>query len=303
MTPIAPIIVDKYYGFQIRSSTRQSASYQYAHVSVTPAALRQSDILALTQVRAAQTLRKSNSSTQVLDRVLHVARARSEGEYQKLLKEWHGLFRYTVHQAADSRVQPGRLARRSARVDIREARRVYRLVSVDRRRRCINTHLPTISQPNLTELVSQYSRGSRFIGSRAPGPQHLSGSTTSSHELAKRSVSPRRPFPSACPSSPRNLSSSRKCAFRPLFSLAIVRLMTDGVRETVCCVLKEISCSSRSTRSADTLRRTNSPKHSWVTFGICSASLVRRLASFRGVLAIEKLESTGCQRMAVALII
>ncbi|KAH9037740.1 hypothetical protein EDB84DRAFT_1675565 [Lactarius hengduanensis] len=46
--------------------------------------------------------------------------------FLKPLQEWQGYFaeQSTVHQAADNRIQPGRLARRLARVDIREARHI-----------------------------------------------------------------------------------------------------------------------------------------------------------------------------------
>ncbi|KAH8982025.1 hypothetical protein EDB92DRAFT_138886 [Lactarius akahatsu] len=55
------------------------------------------------------------------------------------------------------------------------------------------------------------------------------------------------------------------------------RLMKDGGQSVT-----ERLCSGRNVRSADTLRRTSSPKHSWVTFGKCSASLGLRQVSFRG---------------------
>ena len=61
----------------------------------------------------------------------------------------------------------------------------------------------------------------------------------------------------------------------------------DGGRRTVCCVLKGRSCSSRNTRPADTSLRTNSQKHLWMTFGICSANLGLQQALFLGVLDIE----------------
>ena len=73
------------------------------------------------------------------------------------------------------------------------------------------------SQPKLN-WFSQCSRGSRFIGSRAPGPQRLSEYITSSHSLVKYSASQRRPSQSVCPSSQRKTSSSRKRAFRHFLS-------------------------------------------------------------------------------------
>ena len=82
-------------------------------------------------MRAAHTLRESHHSTQVLYHVLLVARARGGSCFPKLREEWHGLLGYTIHQATDARVQPGRLARRPSRVDIRETRRMQRRVSVD----------------------------------------------------------------------------------------------------------------------------------------------------------------------------
>jgi len=78
-------------------------------------------------------------------------------------------------------------------------------------------------------------------------------------------TSPRRPSRSACPFSPRSLSNYQKLYYVP----------------------KGMSCSSRSTRSADTLQPTNSPKHSWVTFGICLGGLGLQQVPFRDIPATE----------------
>jgi hypothetical protein len=90
-------------------------------------------------MRAAQTLYQSHRSTQMPDHVLHVARAKGGSSYPKFPQEWLGLLCRTVHQAADDRVQLSGLACWSSRLDIREACRMFRRVSVDRRRRWINT--------------------------------------------------------------------------------------------------------------------------------------------------------------------
>ncbi|KAH8981178.1 Alpha/Beta hydrolase protein [Lactarius akahatsu] len=66
------------------------------------------------------------------------------------------------------------------------------------------------------------------------------------------------------------------------------RLMKDGERGAVRYIPKEGSCWNWNTRSADTLRRTSSPKHSWATFGKCSANLGLQQVSFQGVLTISQ---------------
>ncbi len=158
---------------------------------------------------------------------------------------------------------------------------------MDRRRRCINTY--HISDPNLTELVSQCSRGSQFLGSRAPGPV---ASIRIYYELALSGelISfPKTTVPVGLTFFPKELVRSPKACV-PIPSSGYSWPMRDDERGVVCYVPKEGPCSSRRTRSADTLRpSTSSPKHSWATFGKCSASLDPQ-ASSRDVPAIDRKE-------------
>ena len=174
-------------------------------------------------------------------------------------------------------------------MDIRETRRVDRFVFVDRRRRCIKHSLYLIyhPKPELNWLFRSAHVGLDILvlarRARSIRPNLLRAYKSWRSDRFPQDNRTNWPvlLPQGNPPVPESVRSDT-------FPILIVRLMTVRGRRTVCCVLKGRSCSSRSTRSADTLRHMNSQKRLWVTFGICLADLGLQQASFRGVLDIER---------------